>query len=122
MLTEVFKFQIFLLIFTIFMQISAELGFGETLEQIDDMDRATVARLHESIGLLFVILGMPIAKASIGFFLLRLVNVRWHKIAIWAAMGLVSAASIGKRCAAVGFPRYNLVCPFRCMADCKCLC
>ncbi|KFH46207.1 hypothetical protein ACRE_030260 [Hapsidospora chrysogenum ATCC 11550] len=85
---------IFLLIFTIFMQISAELGFGETLEQIDNMDRATVARLHESIGLLFVILGMPIAKASIGFFLLRLVNVRWHKIAIWAAMGLVSAASI----------------------------
>jgi hypothetical protein len=109
MLIEVFNFQIFLLVFAVFMQISAELGFGETLEQIDNIDRATDARLHECIASLFVIIGMPIAKAAIGFFLLRLVNVRWHKIAIWAAMGLVSAASIGKRCAAVGLRRCNYV-------------
>jgi hypothetical protein len=30
---------------------------------------------------------MAVAKASMGLFLLRLVAVRWHKVAIWSVMG-----------------------------------
>lgn len=88
---------IFLLIFTIFTQLSAEIGFGQTIEQLGgDMDIITQASLYECIGQGFAIFGMAIAKASMGFFLLRLVSLRWHKIAIWTAMVLCMVASIGK--------------------------
>ena len=56
----------------------------------------TKATLYECIGQGFAIIGMAIAKASLGFFFLRLVSSRLHRIAIWTAMALVSAASIGK--------------------------
>ena len=54
------------------------------------------ATLYECIGQGFAIVGMAIAKAALGAFLLRLVNIRWHKIAIWAAMVFVSLASIAQ--------------------------
>lgn len=88
---------VFLLVFTIFTQLSAEIGFGQTIEQLEgDMDVITQASLYECIGQGFAIVGMAIAKASMGFFLLRLVSVRWHQIAIWFAMALCMAASIGR--------------------------
>lgn len=88
---------VFLLIFTIFTQLAAEIGFGQTIEQLEgDMDIITQASLYECIGQGFAIVGMAIAKASMGFFLLRLVSFQWHKILIWIAMALCMAASIGK--------------------------
>ena len=88
----------FLLIFTIFTQLSAEIGFGQTIEQLNgDMDIITQASLYECIGQGFAIVGMAIAKASMGFFLLRLVSLRWHQIAIWSAMALCMLASIGRQ-------------------------
>lgn len=88
--------QIFLLIFTVFIHLSGTVGFGQTMEEIGDIELVVKATLYECIGQGFAIVGMAIAKASLGTFLLRLVTVFWHKIAIYAAMGFVSAASIGR--------------------------
>ncbi|CAP66972.1 uncharacterized protein PODANS_4_5490 [Podospora anserina S mat+] len=87
---------IFLLIFTIFIHLSGTVGFGQTMEEIGDMELVVKATLYECIGQGFAIVGMAIAKASLGTFLLRLVTVRWHRIAIWSALGLVSGASIAQ--------------------------
>ncbi|KAL2140142.1 hypothetical protein VTI28DRAFT_4224 [Corynascus sepedonium] len=87
---------VFLLIFTIFTTIAAEYGFGQTVEEIGDMELIVKATLYECIGQGFAIVGMAIAKASLGFFLLRLVTTRWHKFAIWGAMALVMIASIAQ--------------------------
>jgi len=59
------------------------------------MERIVNATLYECIGQGFAIIGMAIAKAALGAFLLRLVTIRWHQIAIWTIMALVSAASVG---------------------------
>jgi hypothetical protein len=86
---------IFLLLFTSFTTVAGYYGFGQTMEQIGSMDRTVQATLWECIGQGVAIVGMPIAKASLGFFLLRLVTIQWHRIAIWSAMTLVTMASIG---------------------------
>lgn len=86
---------IFLLLFTIFTTVSGYYGFGQTMAEIGSAERTMRATLWECIGQGVAIVGMPIAKASLGFFLLRLVTIQWHRIAIWCAMTLVTLASIG---------------------------
>ncbi|KAK3303642.1 uncharacterized protein B0T15DRAFT_402521 [Chaetomium strumarium] len=87
---------VFLLIFTIFTTLAGNHGFGQTMDEIGDIDQAVRATLYECIGQGFAIVGMAIAKASLGFFLLRLVTIPWHRIAIWSAMTLVMLASIAQ--------------------------
>lgn len=86
---------VFLLVFTVFIHLSANHGFGRTMDEIGDMNQVVRATLYECIGQAVAIVGMSIAKAALGTFLLRLVTVSWHKTAIWSAMTLVSLASIG---------------------------
>ena len=86
---------IFLLLFTSFTTVAGYYGFGQTMEQIGSIDRTVQATLWECIGQGVAIVAMPIAKSSLGFFLLRLVTIQWHRIAIWCAMTLVTLASIG---------------------------
>ncbi|KAG9255793.1 uncharacterized protein F5Z01DRAFT_699609 [Emericellopsis atlantica] len=81
---------VFLLIFIIFVQLSAQIGFGVQIEYLQhDMARVTKATLYECIGQGFAIIGMSIAKASLGVFLLRLVSLQWHRISVYVAMGLL---------------------------------
>ncbi|KAK3376498.1 hypothetical protein B0T24DRAFT_221134 [Lasiosphaeria ovina] len=87
---------VFLLIYNIFIHVAGTYGFGQTLAEIGDMERAVKATLYECIGQGFAIVGMSIAKASLGFFLLRLVTIQWHRIAIWCMMTLVALASIAQ--------------------------
>ncbi|KAK4156596.1 hypothetical protein C8A00DRAFT_40981 [Chaetomidium leptoderma] len=87
---------IFLVIFTTFTTLAGHYGFGQTMEEIGSMDSVVTATLYECIGQGFAIVGMAIAKASLGFFLLRLVTIYWHRIAIWTAMTLVMLASIAQ--------------------------
>lgn len=94
---------VFLIIFTVFTTLAGTYGFGQTMEQIGSMDAVVQATLYECIGQGFAIVGMAIAKASLGFFLLRLVTVAWHRIAIWCAMTLVMLASIGRLNSNSGF-------------------
>ncbi|KAK3366666.1 hypothetical protein B0T24DRAFT_708916 [Lasiosphaeria ovina] len=84
-----------LLIYNIF-YVAGTYCFGQTLAEIGDMERAVKATLYECIGQGFAIVGMTIAKASPGFFLLRLVTIRWYRIAIWSMMTLVVLASIAQ--------------------------
>ena len=53
------------------------------------------ATLFECIGQSFAIVGMPIAKASLGAFILRLVTVPLHRALVWGMMILVALASLG---------------------------
>jgi hypothetical protein len=46
------------------------------------------------IGQTFAVIGMAVAKSSLGLFLLRIVVERWQKILIWVAMGSLSILSV----------------------------
>ncbi|KAK3391828.1 hypothetical protein B0T20DRAFT_361436 [Sordaria brevicollis] len=88
--------SICLLVYTILIQHAGYFGFGQTEEEIGNAARATRARLFECLGQTVSFVGMPLAKASLGAFLLRLVTVRWHQIAVWGAMILMSSASVAQ--------------------------
>lgn len=52
------------------------------------------AIMWEAIGQCFAVIGMALAKWSLGLFLLRLVTQTWHKVSIWLMMGSLMGASI----------------------------
>ena len=58
------------------------------------MNSAVKAVYYEMIGQTFAVLGMAIAKLSLGIFLLRIVVKQWHRISIWIAMVSLSAVSV----------------------------
>ncbi len=64
------------------------------MADIADVEDLVRAILFEAIGQTFVVIGMAVAKWSLGLFLLRLVSKTWHKIAIWVTMSSLVAASI----------------------------
>jgi hypothetical protein len=64
------------------------------MSDIKDLDDTAHAILFEAIGQTFAVVGMAVAKWSLGLFLLRLVKAQWHKIVIWISMGVLMAASI----------------------------
>ena len=81
---------------TILMSIGVHYGLGLNMYDVirDRPDDLPLAMIYEAASQTFAIIGMSIAKASLGLFLLRLVKERWHKIAIWSAMSCLFAASI----------------------------
>ncbi|KAH8683780.1 hypothetical protein BGZ61DRAFT_496109 [Ilyonectria robusta] len=83
-----------LLLFTIFINISAMYGFGQNTFDIHNAHNISKAVLFECISQTFNVLGMALAKWSLGLFLLRLVQQTWHKVAIWAALWFLMGASI----------------------------
>ncbi|KAH6985377.1 hypothetical protein EDB80DRAFT_821903 [Ilyonectria destructans] len=85
---------IFLLFFAIFITISAMYGFGRDISDIPDTWKMAKAVLYECVGQTFNVIGMTLAKWSLGLFLLRIVQEPWHKTAIWASMLLLMGASI----------------------------
>jgi hypothetical protein len=64
------------------------------MADIADAEDLVKAILFEAIGQTFAVVGMAVAKWSLGLFVLRLVTQAWHKIAIWLTMGSLMAASI----------------------------
>ena len=58
------------------------------------VDDAVKAVYYEMIGQTFVIVGMVIAKISLGIFLLRIVVKSWHRISIWVSMISLSIVSL----------------------------
>jgi hypothetical protein len=83
-----------LMMFTICITVSAQYGFGQNMAEIADVENIVRAILWELIGQTFNVIGMTLAKWSLGFFLLRLVTKAWLKIVIWVTMGCLMAASI----------------------------
>ncbi|RFN52106.1 hypothetical protein FIE12Z_3658 [Fusarium flagelliforme] len=58
-----------------------------------EFDEAALAIKNEMIGQTFAVIGMAVAKLSLGFFLLRIVVDKWQRILIWFTMGSLSAVS-----------------------------
>ncbi|KAI0908339.1 hypothetical protein F4823DRAFT_625657 [Ustulina deusta] len=82
-------FMLFL-VYNIFLQLSAEYGFGRDISEIESPDDLSRAILYEIIGQTLLITGNVSAKLSIGFFMVRLVT-RWgHKVAIWTPVFIFS--------------------------------
>ncbi|KAH7108955.1 hypothetical protein EDB81DRAFT_736848, partial [Dactylonectria macrodidyma] len=86
----------FLMINTICTTIAGHYGFGQDTSAVATKDPELVinALLLESIGQTFAVLGMALAKWSLGLFLLRIVQELWHKIAIWGMMCILMGISI----------------------------
>lgn len=85
---------LFLLLYTIFTTISARYGFGQNMWDIPNEDDQVNAILNEGIGQTFAVLGMAIAKWSLGLFILRIDNQPWQRLCIWLAMGILMGTSI----------------------------
>ncbi|OGM43323.1 hypothetical protein ABOM_008713 [Aspergillus bombycis] len=84
---------VFLLLYTIFTTIAGHHGFGQPITSLS-MDEAVQAVYMEMIGQTFAVLGMAIAKLSLGIFLLRIVVKRWHRVSIWISMVSLSVVSV----------------------------
>lgn len=89
-----YAIQALLVLFTTFIHISATYGFGVSLLDIHDQQAASNAVFFELISQTFAMLGMAVAKVSLGLFLLRLVKETWHAVAIWIAMIILLGASV----------------------------
>lgn len=85
--------QVFLLLYTIFMTIAGYYGFGQSITTLE-MDMAVKAVYNEMVGQTFAVLGMAIAKISLGIFLLRIVVKQWHRISIWISMVSLAVVSV----------------------------
>ncbi|KAF5002153.1 hypothetical protein FDECE_10715 [Fusarium decemcellulare] len=85
---------VFLLLFTVFINVSAMYGFGQNMSDIPSTRDKMKAVLFECISQTFNVLGMALAKWSLGLFLLRIVPHTWQKLAIWTAMLLLMGATL----------------------------
>jgi hypothetical protein len=85
--------QIFFLLFTIFIQISVNYGLGRNFWVLS-LDDSSLAIFWTYVANTFAIIGNAMAKLSMGLFLLRVVQVRWHKIALWLAVATTAITSI----------------------------
>jgi hypothetical protein len=87
-----------ILLYTVFVHISANYGFGQTMPGLDAgneaFDNVAMAIKYEMIGQTFAVIGMGVAKTSLGLFLLRIVVELWHQIAIWVAMVSLMLVSV----------------------------
>lgn len=86
--------QVLLALYTVFITLSAQYGFGQNVSDIPDPEDISLAILLEAIGQIFAVLGMAVAKWSQGLFLLRLVVRIRHQAAIWIVMLVLICASV----------------------------
>ncbi|KAI0009687.1 hypothetical protein F4779DRAFT_357028 [Xylariaceae sp. FL0662B] len=84
---------VLLLLYTVATTVSGHYGLGQNMWDLDG-DHQANAILWEAIGQTAAVLGMAIAKWSLGFFLLRIVHKFWHKVVIWVSVVGLMAGSI----------------------------
>jgi hypothetical protein len=77
-----------------FITISSLHGFGQNMSDIKDPKEIPTAILYEAIGQIFAVLGSAVAKCSLGLFLCRLVEKKWHLAALGAVMFILMGTSI----------------------------
>lgn len=85
---------ILLLLYTVFIHVAANHGFGQNMWDILDPQDISAAVLYECIAQTFAVVGMAVAKWSLGPFLLRLVKETWHKVLIWGTLANLMTASL----------------------------
>lgn len=84
---------VFLLVFTCSVQVGVHYGLGRSF-WILSLDDSSAAILWTYIANTFAITGNAMAKLSMGLFLLRVVQIRWHKIALWFLVVVTVGTSI----------------------------
>ncbi|KAI1775928.1 hypothetical protein F4818DRAFT_415439 [Hypoxylon cercidicola] len=84
---------IFFLCFTVFIQVAVHYGLGQNFWQLN-VDDTSNAIFWTYVANSFAITGNAMAKLSMGLFLLRVVQIKWHKIALWAAVIVTTTTSI----------------------------
>ncbi|KXJ97246.1 hypothetical protein Micbo1qcDRAFT_191787 [Microdochium bolleyi] len=84
---------VFMLCFTIGIQLSVHHGLGQDFWKLSK-DNSSQAIFWSYVANSFAIIGNAMAKLSMGLFLLRVVQVTWHKIALWTAVVITTATSI----------------------------
>ncbi|KAK0638975.1 hypothetical protein B0T16DRAFT_337447 [Cercophora newfieldiana] len=83
---------IFLLIFTASIQVSVHYGLGRSFWTLS-LDDSSNAILWTYIANTFAITGNAMAKLSMGFFLLRVVQLKGQKIALWLLIVVTAGTS-----------------------------
>ncbi|KAH8592127.1 hypothetical protein B0O99DRAFT_462623, partial [Bisporella sp. PMI_857] len=84
---------VFLLAFTVFIQVSVHYGLGQNFWQLS-VASSSDAIFWTYVANSFAITGNAMAKLSMGLFLLRVVQVKWQRIALWFAVAITSMTSI----------------------------
>jgi hypothetical protein len=80
--TLLIAWKVFLLGFTVFIQIAVHRGLGSNFWELSVADGSD-AIFWTYVANSFAIIGNAMAKLCMGLFLLRVVQVRWHKITLW---------------------------------------
>ncbi|KAK7963872.1 hypothetical protein PG988_010846 [Apiospora saccharicola] len=84
---------VFLLCFTIFIQVAVQNGLGTSFWSLSIAESSN-AIFWTYVANSFAITGNAMAKLSMGLFLLRVVQARWQQIALWAAIIVTCGTSI----------------------------
>ena len=80
--------QIFVLAFSVLMQVAAANGLGDDGEPDTSAQASSFFWVY--VAETFAFLGMATSRLSVGLFMLRLVTVPWQKISIWLTMVTLS--------------------------------
>jgi hypothetical protein len=83
---------LFLFLFTVFIQVAVKFGLGQNFWLLE-VENSSNAIFWTYVANSLAITGNAMAKLSMGLFLLRVVQVKWHKIALWAAVAITASTS-----------------------------
>lgn len=83
----------FLLCFTVCIQVAVHYGLGQSFWSLS-FAASSDAIFWTYVANSFAIIGNAMAKLSMGLFLLRVVQVRWQRIALWAAVLVTISTSV----------------------------
>lgn len=83
---------VFLLVFTCSLQVSCHYGLGKDFWTLAIED-SSEAIFWTYVANTFAITGNALAKLSMGLFLLRVVQLRWQKISLWALVIITAGTS-----------------------------
>jgi len=82
-----------LVAFAATLHVSVHYGLGKSLWRLD-LDDSSNAIFWSYVANSFAVLGNAMAKLSMGFFLLRVVQVRFQKLALWVLIVVTAGTSI----------------------------
>lgn len=84
---------VFFVVFTSSIQVAVHYGLGQSFWNLS-LQSSSDAIFWTYVANTFAITGNAMAKLSMGLFLLRVVQLRWHKIALWTLVGVTASTSI----------------------------
>lgn len=64
------------------------------MDQIEHVDNVTQAAFYGIMSQILAAVGVAVAKWSLGLFLLRIVEQKIYKVAIWTVLGFLTGASM----------------------------